>query len=125
MKKLKLIEIKNSILHDARFRALFPEMEQEFQEVIKNPSCGCNMPVYRKVLEFKDRLVKYFPNREIVTPKEEVEALGPNQWSVINCKANELESVLNNLHKFGRKQIAVARWEDQITVVVNDLGVVF
>lgn len=125
MKKLRLIEIKNSILHDARFRVLFPELEKEFQDVLKNPSCGCNLPIYRKVLEYKDRLSKYFPNREIVTPKEEADALGPNQWSVINCKAEELEGVLNGLHKFGRKQIAVSRWEDQVTVVVNDIGVVF
>lgn len=122
MKKLRLLEIKHAILHDHRFRELFPELQDQFNEVINNPGCACNVPVFRKVLEYKDRLVKYFPNREVETPQEEAVRLSQNDWTVINCKANELEKILTSFHKQGRKQVAVARWEDQVTVIVNDLG---
>lgn len=73
MQKLKILEIKNAILHDEKFRKLFPDLEKEFQQVISNPSCACNMPVYKKVLEYPEQLKKYFPTKEIVTQQQEVE----------------------------------------------------
>lgn len=125
MQKLKILEIKNAILHDEKFRTLFPELEKDFQQVISNPSCACNTPVYKKVLEYPEKLKIYFPTKEIISQQEEINELSKNNWSVINCKSNELEKMLNSLHKYGRKQIAVARYEDEITIIVNDLGVIF
>lgn len=125
MKKLRLLEIKDAILKDHRFRELFPELQDDFAAVLSNPGCGCNIPVYKKVLEYKDRLIKYFPNREVETPQEEVEQLSKNEWTVINCKIDELEKYLKQYHGQGRKQLAVARYEDKVTVIINDLGIIF
>lgn len=119
MKKLTLLEIK-SALWDDRFRGLFPEYKEDIQEFIKNPGCACNVELYRKLMEHKDRLKEYFPTREIITPQEELDMLSKNHWKVINCHIQELEKQLKALGK-GRKQIAVARWEDQVTVVVNEI----
>jgi len=123
--KLTLLDIKFAILNDKRFRDLFPELAEESSKIMNNPSCGCNVPMLRKFLNEKERLQKYFPNKDIITSDEEIEALAQNKWDVINCKIDELEDVLNGLHKVGRKQIAVARFEDKVTVIVNDLGVIF
>ncbi len=122
---LSRLEIKNAILNDARFRKLFPELKDEINKVIHDPGCACNVPIYDKFFKYKKRLSEYFSNRSIKTPEEEKKELEQNHWSVFNCKADELESVLNKMHKIGRKQIAVARYEDELTVIVNDLGVIF
>lgn len=124
-KKLSRLEIKQAILTDSRFRDLFPELEKEIKQVIKNPGCACHIPVYDKFFEYKDRLGKYFSNNEIVHPKDEAKEASQNNWKVITCKSHELENKLNELHKFGRKQIAVARYQDDVTVIINDMGIVF
>ena len=123
MKPLSLLDVKQA-LWDARFRDLFPEYKEQVDEFMSNPGCSCNVDLYRKLMEHKDRLKTYFPTREIVTPKEEIEALAKNRWKVINCKAVDLERQLKKLGQ-GRKQIAVARWEDEVTVVINELDVLF
>ncbi len=123
MRPLSLLDVKQA-LWDKRFRDLFPEHTELITGFLNNPGCSCNVDLYRKLMEHKDRLKEYFPTREIVTPKEEVEILSNNKWKVINCKAADLEKQLKKLGK-GRKQIAVARWEDEVTVVVNELDVLF
>lgn len=123
MKPLTLLDVKQA-LWDERFRDLFPEHRDEIREFLNNPGCACNVDLYRKLMEHKDRLAQYFPTRQIVTPKEEIDALARNRWKVINCRAADLEKELKKLGT-GRKQIAVARWEDQVTVVVNELDVLF
>jgi len=117
MKPLTLLDVKQAIW-DKRFRELFPEYD--FTEFLNNPGCACNVDLYRKIMEHKDRLQAYFPTKTIITPKEEIEALSKNKWKVINCKADELEKQLRKLGT-GRKQIAIARWENEITLVVNEL----
>lgn len=124
MKKLSLLEVKQA-LWDDRFRDLFPEYKDEIQEFIKNPGCACNVDLYRKMMEHTDRLKQYFPTREIITPQEEIDALARDNWKVISCHINDLEKNLRKLGKGTRKQIAVARWQDQVTVVINDLDVIF
>jgi hypothetical protein len=78
--------------------------------------------LYDKFFEFPERLAKYFPNREIEGIKEQVEVLSKNQFTVINCNVNELESRLKKLPP-GRKQIAITRFQDQVTAVVNELDI--
>jgi hypothetical protein len=124
-KRLTRLDIKHAILTDGRFRDLFPELKEDIAKVLNNPSCACNIPIYEEFFRFKDRLGKYFSSKEIKSPKEEVEEDNQNHWSVINCHVDELEGVLNKMHKVGRQQIAVARYEDEITLVVNDLGIMF
>jgi hypothetical protein len=47
--------------------------------------------------------------------------MAQNTWTVINCNIDELEKRLKALPP-GRKQLELARYEDQVTVVVNELG---
>ena len=121
-RRLTRLEIKQAILTDGRFRDLFPELKSDIHKVLNDPSCGCNVPIYNKFFQFKDRLREYFSDREIKTPEEMSKKETQNHWKVINCNADELEAILNTLHKHGQAQIAVARYEDKITVIVNEPG---
>ena len=123
MKQLTRNDIKKAILSDSRFRDLFPELKDDFAKVLSNRSCACNIPVYDACFRFKDRLSQYFTNKEIKSPQEEAVEDNTNNWSVTNCKASELEGVLNKMHKIGRIQLAIARYEDEITLVTNSIGV--
>lgn len=111
-------------LRDSRFRDSLPSnFSEDISKYLQNPSCACNLPIYKKIInEAKQELLKYFPGKEL--PNIEEFKIPNNNWSVINCSANELESRLAKLLPNGRKQIAVARYEDQVTVVVNDLDII-
>lgn len=113
-------------LRDGRFRASLPEdFSQDIQKYLNNPGCACNVPFYRRVLkEAKDQLRSYFPNHEIIDEEKDIARLAENNWSVINCHVEDLEKELRKLPP-GRKQIAVARYEQNVTVVVNELDVIF
>jgi hypothetical protein len=124
-KKISLMDVKKA-LKDSRFRLTLPkEMEKEVDEFLNNPGCACHIPLYRKVVkDCKEQLRKYYPNLEIPDHEEEVKKLAENNWSVISCHIDELEKRLSKLGP-GRKQLDVARWEDQVTVVINDLDIIF
>ena len=123
--KITLADIKKA-LKDSRFRLTLPkEMSAELEKFLDNPGCACHVPLYRKVAkECRDQLQKYYPNIEVPDEEKELNKLAENHWSVINCHISELEGKLSRLGP-GRKQIDVARWEDQVTVVVNELDFVF
>lgn len=125
MKPVGLMDIKQA-MHDGRFRALFPELEHEIGRVVNRPQCGsCSVPVARKILnDYPDRVQTYFAGRPVVRPDDEAKAVGENHWTVFSCHIDELEGRLRKLPP-GRKQIAVTRYEDQITCVVNELMVAF
>lgn len=120
--KLGLLDIRNA-LKDERFRNLFPMLEKEMGEYVKNPGCSCNATLFHKILEHKEFLQQYFPTKEITLSQAELEKITENHWQVINCKTTELEARLRKLPK-GRKQLAVARYADEITVIVNELDIV-
>jgi hypothetical protein len=117
-RKLGILDVKQAIF-DERFQKLFPELKEDIDRVIKDPTCSCNRSIYLKFFQYKDRLEKFFPNRYI-EPVEE--SIAENHWTVINCHVTELEGKLRKLPP-GHKQLAVARYEDQITIVVNHLDV--
>jgi hypothetical protein len=123
--KISLSDVKTA-LRDGRFRKMLPkEYDKEITEFLSNPTCPCNIPLYRKILaNCRDQLTKYFPNKEIADEKEEVVKMMQNHWTVINCKINELESKLKSLPP-GRKQLAIARWQEYATVIVNELDYVY
>ena len=125
MDKISLIDVKKA-LKDSRFRLTLPkEMEKDVEEFLNNPGCACHIPLYKKVIkECKEQLEKYYPNLQVPDQEEELKKLAENHWSVINCHIDELEKKLSKLGP-GRKQLDVARWEDQVTVVVNDLDIIF
>ena len=123
--KIRLLDVKQAML-DPRFQKSLPEsILPDLQKFIKNPGCACNAPIYRKILkECPDLLRKYFPTKEYEDPKVEVAEMAKNSWRVINCDTRDLEHQLRMLPP-GRKQIAVARYEDKITVVINELDFIY
>lgn len=120
-----LMDVKQA-LRDNRFReSLPPSFAGDIQKYLNNPGCACNVPIYKKVMsEAKEQLQKYFPNRSVANLDEEAKKLAENNWSVINCKAEDLEKELKKLPS-GRKQIAVARYEDMVTVIINELDILY
>jgi len=124
-KKIKLIDVK-AALRDARFREMLPkDLDKEVNEFLSNPTCPCNVPLYRKIItNCKEQLMKYFPNREVADEAKELNALAQNNWSVLNCHIDELEKKLRDLPP-GRKQMAITRYQEEVTVVINELDIVF
>jgi hypothetical protein len=120
---VSLMDIK-SAMKDEDFRSKLPEsLAPEIQKFINNPSCSCNVPLYKKIIkEAKEQVLAYFPGKDVMTQEEEVERLSKNNWRVINCSIGDVEKEMKKLPN-GRKQIAMARYEDQVTIVVNDLDV--
>jgi len=126
MKKIGLLDVKNA-LKDPRFRETLPEnLTPELVKYLNNPGCGsCGIKLFRKILrDCRKQLGDYFPGRELYKEEEEMEKLAENHWSVINCRIDELEDKLRDLPP-GRKQIAMARYEDQVTIVVNEIDIIY
>jgi hypothetical protein len=122
---VSLMDIK-SAMKDEDFRSKLPEsLAPEIQKFINNPSCSCNVPLYKKIIkEAKEQVLAYFPGKDVMTQEEEIERLSKNNWRVINCSIGDVEKEIKKLPN-GRKQIAMARYEDQVTIIVNDLDVTF
>lgn len=124
-KKISLNDIKKA-LKDSRFRLTLPkDMDREVDEFLNNPGCACHLPLYKKILkDCKEQLSRYYPGASVPEQDEEIRRMAENHWTVINCHVDDLEKRLVGLGP-GRKQIDVARYQDQVTVIVNDLDVVF
>lgn len=118
MDKLSLGDIKLA-LRDPRFTESLPEsFKDDIVKWKKNPGCGCNVQFYKKIInEASDYLKKYFPNKDI----DIINDINlNNNFSVINCSIHDLENIIKKTGP-GRKQIAISRYEDQVTVVLNEL----
>lgn len=122
-KPITLLDIKQA-LKDSRFRDSFPSsFKEDIQKYLQNPGCSCNTPFYKRIItEGKEYVQKYFPNRFLSSIEDDLEKLPENKFKVINCKVEELENLLKKLPK-GRKQISMARYKNDITVVVNELDI--
>lgn len=118
---VSLMDIK-AAMKDENFRSKLPEsLNPEVEKFINNPSCSCNVPLYKKIIkEAKDQVLAYFPGKEVMSQEEEIERLSKNNWRVINCSVGDLEKEMKKL-PHGRKQIAITRYEDQVTIVINEL----
>ena len=125
VKKITLLDVKQA-LRDGRFRKnLPPELDDLVKKYNQNRACPCNTKLYAKILkDCKEQLVKYFPNRELPDIDKEISKLAENHWTVISCHINDLEKKLRKLPP-GRKQLDVARWEEQVTVVINELDILY
>lgn len=126
--KITIQEVKNA-MKDMKFRLMLPyEFREDVLKYENNPGCPCNLAIYKKILtNARKQLQEYYPGKEIEEVKEEsedIKKMMQNNFSVINCHVSELESKLRSLPP-GRKQIAVTRYQDNITVIVNELDVVF
>jgi hypothetical protein len=124
-KKITLLDVKQA-LRDERFRkSLPPELDDLVRKYNQNRACPCNTKLYGRILrDCKEQVAKYFPNRELPNIDEEISKLSENHWTVISCHINDLEKKLRKLPP-GRKQLDVARWEDQVTVVINELDILY
>lgn len=114
-------------MQDPRFRESLPqELIEDLVKYLQNPGCGsCGISLFRKILRnCRTQLSAYFPGKEIYKEEEEAAKLAENHWTVINCNIEELEDKLRKLPP-GRKQIAICRHEDQATVVVNELDILW
>jgi hypothetical protein len=124
MKKISLLDVKQA-LQDERFVASLPEsLKKGAEKYIKDPGCACNNQFIVDILKGANKeLREYYPAAtEVVDPDEEMEKLSKNNWKVFSCHVDELEGHLQKL-PHGRKQIDMARWEDQVTVIVNELDI--
>lgn len=122
-KKVSVHDIKQALL-DERFRTSLPDdLGEDVQKFLKNPGCACNHPIYLKVMKRASKqLSDYFPTKETDADgmERELDKLAKNEWQVISCHINELTAELRKMGP-GRKQLDIARWQDQVTVVVNHL----
>ena len=64
-KKVTVHDIKQALL-DERFRASLPvDLAEDVRKFLKNPSCGCNHPIYVNVMRKAGKQVAaYFPSKE-------------------------------------------------------------
>jgi hypothetical protein len=127
-RRISIHEIKQALL-DQRFRDSLPsDLSEDVQKFLKNPGCVCNHPIYLKVMRKATKQIsEYFPQKEVPDADQveaEMEKLAKNEWQVINCHISELGEELRKLGA-GRKQLDIARWQDQVTVVVNHLEGLF
>ena len=126
MKKITPLDVKHA-LKDERFRDKLPEsLKSGADKFMKDPGCACHHKFIKQVLkEAKEQLLEYYPvASEITDPDKELEKLAKNNWRVINCHIDELESKLQAL-PYGRKQLDIARWQDQVTIVINELEIIY
>lgn len=125
MKKISLMDVKLA-LKDGRFRDALPlHLREDVAKYLTNPGCSCNTPLYKKILkECVPQLKEYFPGGEVTDEVEEIGKLAQNNWSVINCHVDELQKHLQKLAP-GRKQLAITRFEDQVTCVINELDYLY
>ena len=120
------MEVKQA-LRDRRFRDSLPNgtFKEEVENYLHNPGCACNVPLYKRIMtEAKDQLQAYYPNKSITNLEEDARKLADNHWKVISCHVDDLESQLKRLPS-GRKQLAMSRFEDQVTVIVNELDFIY
>jgi hypothetical protein len=109
-------------LKDTKFRSNLPsELDEDVRKYELNPGCPCNLNIYRNVLKYASKeLREYYPDREVMNPDAELIPLQKNDWKVINCHISEAERKIQE-YTFGRYQIALARYEDQVTILINGL----
>jgi hypothetical protein len=124
MKKISLHDVKSALL-DGRFRDNLPDsLSTDVKKFLENPGCACNHPIYKKVMQqAKKQLSEYYPTKMPTDPEELEAKASRNQWTVINCHIDELRDRLERLGP-GRKQLDIARWQDQVTIVINELDII-
>jgi hypothetical protein len=123
--EISLLDIKTA-LKDKNFRDKLPKhLQEDVQKFLQNPNCTCNFKIYQKIYrEAQKEITEFFPSKAYKNLDQTIEELAKNNFSVINCSIGELESRLKSLPP-GRKQIAIARYEDQVTIIVNELEIIY
>ena len=89
---IRIADIKNAI-KDKKFRNLFPEHKEEFEEYASNPDCSCAKTLLKNLSKKKKRLSQYFSKVKKLQSAEPKEF----NWVVINCGINEIKEKISNL----------------------------
>jgi hypothetical protein len=95
--------IIKKLIEDEEFRYFFNDMQEDINILISDPTCNCNKNIIQII---KNRLTG--KNNKLL-----------NSWQVINCKVDDLECKLNKKHKYGMKNYAIARFNDDVVCVIN------
>ena len=116
------MEIKQA-LNDGRFRNTLPlELRDDLAKYLQCPSCPANVNFFRRVLQLANKqLSEYYPGGELHDIEAEDKKMASNSWTVFSCHIDKLEAELKQRASIGRFQLAIARYEDQVTVVINQL----
>jgi hypothetical protein len=120
--QITVLDVKNA-LADENFRKNLPAtLQDDVNKYMQNPNCSCNLKIYQKLMsEAKPQLQSFYPNKNLTdAPVEIKKNVNVNKFHVINCSIGELEQRMQALPP-GRKQITISRWEDQVTVLINEL----
>jgi hypothetical protein len=123
--QITVLDVKNA-LGDENFRKNLPtSLQEDVNKYLQNPNCSCNLKIYQKLMsEAKPQLQAFFPSKNLTdTPAEVKKPVNINKFAVINCSIGELEERMQKLPP-GRKQITISRWEDQVTVLINELEII-
>lgn len=109
-----------------RFQDMFPELAESFERYMVKPGCGsCEENLFSALLASPDRLKQYFGEdsqfEQVPAPPVIGNVVPEQSFTVINCHVDELSSKLNMLAP-GRYEIAAARWENEITVIVKTIA---
>ena len=113
------------LLWNPKFRNKFPSLQKPIKRFLRNPGCGCNRPLLVQIQKMETLIREFYAEEGINIEDADMEddkknRETKNNFTVINCHKDELQPLLKKLPN-GPKQIAVARWEDQVTVIVNEV----
>ena len=120
--QITVLDVKNA-LADENFRKGLPaSLQDDVNKYLQNPNCSCNLKIYQKLMsEARPQLQSFYPTKNLTeTPVDAKKPVNQNRFSVINCSIGELEGRMQKLPP-GRKQITMSRYEDQVTVLINEL----
>lgn len=119
--KITIQDVKTALKNPSFRKTLPSELKDDLLKYDQNPNCACNLPIYVKVLKHASKeLREWFPGREVLNPDLEMPPIIQNNWTVVNCNKDDLEKRLKDLGP-GRVQIAVCRYQDEVTVIINNL----
>ena len=113
-------ELLKKQFYDPAFRALFPDLGEHFSKFFQKPGCKCNGYLYIQIIKNLDKLTEWFGQDIELDQVLSGMVAGKNEWTVISGTIDEMEDILNALPR-GPKTFAVARWENQLTIVIRDL----
>lgn len=126
--QITVLDVKNALSDDNFRKSLPASLQDDVNKYMQNPNCSCNLKIYQKLMsEARPQLQSFYPSKNIVdiappavAATENKRPVNVNRFSVINCSIGELEGRMQSLPP-GRKQITLSRYEDQVTVLINEL----
>jgi hypothetical protein len=126
--KIGVYELRNAC-KKTQFAKLFPEHQALFQSYWNKPGCGnCWRSLLEAIARQTDRIEDYFGDVEIdlgLIPEPRSAGIVAANTIVMNCGVSELQGAIDRLcsQNAGAKTFSLARWKDEVTVIVNVVDV--